>query len=179
MFLTASIRIVDWSFARNLPLQLAARLPRFLVIEPDEPRVTAPDVPNDIAEFAKQYLEPSETLVADRSFITSYLAFLSADVDLPERSSLAKTMQLVLSEQDANWRYLIIEACFSRGLHAWLARRDWLLHGTRGAMSALPNTSLGELVRDEAEKFLEDESKEESVNRADFLEAMDKQVRGI
>jgi hypothetical protein len=44
--------------------------------------------------------------------------------------SLAESIKLVLSASDVDWRRLVFEAASSKGLHKWMAKRSWLLHGT-------------------------------------------------
>ena len=38
-------------------------------------------------------------------------------------------VRLVLSASDVDWRRLVFEAASSKGLHKWMAKRSWLLHG--------------------------------------------------
>lgn len=151
-----SSSLVGWSSARTLPLQLAFRLPRFLATEPDSPIETVPQPPNDIdvPAFAAKYLHPSPSLIVDRHLVRMHLASLIADHDHPERGSLAQVMKHVHSDPDVSWQYLIIEACFTEGLAAWLANRNWLLGGTKGDMAGLADVPR-EVIVDEAERFLD------------------------
>ncbi|KAK4041596.1 hypothetical protein C8A01DRAFT_14662 [Parachaetomium inaequale] len=164
--------IVGWSSARALPLQLAFRLPRFLATKPDSPNQLAPQLPDDLPAFAKQYLQPSPTLMADRHFVRLYLASLAADHDQGERASLAQAMKHVLSDLDVNWQYLIIEACFSKGLQAWLADRGWLLLGTKGHMASLADFP-PEKIMHEAEEFLREKGTGDDSLREAILKACD------
>ncbi|KAK4150081.1 hypothetical protein C8A00DRAFT_46435 [Chaetomidium leptoderma] len=160
--------LVGWAFARTIPMQLALRLPRFLAIEPDSARETASQPPPDIPAFAKKYLQPSPALMADRQLVLSYLSSFRDDPDQRWRVILARSMKDVLSDIDANWRYLIIEACFGRGLHAWLANRSWLVDGTEGVIAdfLVDFPSEKELVR-QVEEFLEaDDTEDESIREA-------------
>ncbi|KAJ4287835.1 hypothetical protein N0V88_007545 [Collariella sp. IMI 366227] len=145
--------ITDWTFARALPLQLAFRLPRFLAIEPENPRETASQVPHNIEAFTTQFLQPSASLIADRQVIRFYLSSLISNSEKLERASLAQTMKTVHSKPDASWRYLVIEACFSKGLHDWLAQRSWLLHGTKADLAAFINPSQ-EMIKEELDGLM-------------------------
>ncbi|SPQ25402.1 10de04a2-fcb5-4ae7-99f3-c83f92eb1240 [Thermothielavioides terrestris] len=166
--------IVGWNFARVLPLQLAFRLPRFLAIEPDSPNETAPQTPEDIRAFATQFLQPSKALLTDRQYLTAYLATVIADASQPERAALAETMKSVLSDPDADWRYLVVEACFSKGMHAWLVHRDWLLHGTKGELADSVNITPDKMAR-EVDSFLDGEGRDEGLTREALLEAINSQ----
>jgi hypothetical protein len=136
-----------------LPVQLAFRLPRFLASEPDSPYETASPPPADILSFSKEYLEASPALLADRHLVRSYLSSLVADPKQGGRRALAQVMKVVVSDPDVSWRYLIIEACFSRGLHAWLANRSWLMPGTRGELASLDEFP-SEKIMFEVEEFV-------------------------
>ncbi|KAL2128746.1 hypothetical protein VTI74DRAFT_8703 [Chaetomium olivicolor] len=165
---------VDWMFARTLPLQLAFRLPRFLAIEPDAPNETASQVPSDIPAFATQFLQPSPSLVTDRQFTRFYLSSIISDSNEPERALLAQTMKTIHSDPDSNWRYLIIEACFSKGLHNWLAKRLWLLHGTKGKMADLASLP-AEVTEGEEDSFLKSTGMKEGFTRDSLLETIKSQ----
>ncbi|KAH6634783.1 hypothetical protein B0J18DRAFT_461933 [Chaetomium sp. MPI-SDFR-AT-0129] len=147
--------LIGWSYARILPLQLAFRLPRFLATEPDSPIETVSQLPDNIdtPTFATEYLHPSPSLTVDRHLVRMHLASVIADHDHPERGSLAQVMKHVHSDPDVSWQYLIIEACFMEGLAAWLAKRNWLLGGTKGQMAGLGDVPRETIVK-EAEKFL-------------------------
>ncbi|KAK4144498.1 uncharacterized protein C8A04DRAFT_36498 [Dichotomopilus funicola] len=147
--------LIGWTSARILPLQLAFRLPRFLATEPDSPIEPVSQLPSDIdlSTFAVQYLHPSPSLIVDRHLVRMHLASLIAGHDHPERGSLAQVMRHVHSDPDVSWQYLIIEACFTEGLAAWLSNRNWLLGGTKGQMSRLGDVPR-EAIGKEAEKFL-------------------------
>jgi hypothetical protein len=164
--------IVGWCFARTLPLQLAFRLPRFLATEPDSPKQTASPPPADIPTFAKQYLHPSPALVADRYFVRMYLSSLVANDG--ELASLAQTMKVVISDRNASWSYLIIEACFSKGLHAWLANRSWLLHGTEGGVANLVDMPRERITR-EIDEVVAAEGEHDNTLREKLLKALDRQ----
>jgi hypothetical protein len=62
-------------------------------------------------------------------------------------------MKAVVSDPDTYWRHLAIEACFSKGLHAWLAGRNWLLHAAKGGVASLACLPPGQLA-DEVNSFL-------------------------
>jgi hypothetical protein len=150
---------------------VAFRLPRFLAIEPDSPKQTASPPPTDIPAFAKQYLQLSPALMADRYFVRMYLSSLVADDK--KLASLAQTMKDVISHPDASWGYLIIEACFSKGLHAWLANRSWLLHGTQGEKAGLVDMPTEMMMR-EIDEVVEAEGEHDNTLRARLLKALDR-----
>ena len=59
--------------------------------------------------------------------------------------SLAQSIKLVLSASDVDWRRLLFEAASSKGLHKWMAKRSWLLHGTGSEWSARGNSLVKEV----------------------------------
>jgi hypothetical protein len=148
-----------------LPLQLAFRLPRFLATEPDSPYQTASPPPTNITEFSKEYLDASPALLADRHLVRTYLSSLISDPSQGDRRSLAQAMKIVVSDPDVGWRYLIIEACFSRGLHAWLTNRSWLMPGTRGDLARLDEFP-PEKIMFEVEEFLGREGVSDEIREA-------------
>jgi hypothetical protein len=141
-----------------------------LATKPDSLSHPAPQLPDNLAVFAQQYLQPSPTLMADRHFVRLYLASLTADHDQGERASLAQAMKHVLSDLDVNWQYLIIEACFSNGLQAWLADRSWLLPGTKGDMASLAGFPRDKIMH-EAEEFLRAQGTDDKLLRDTVLKA--------
>jgi hypothetical protein len=136
-------RIIDWGFARLLPLQFAVGFPRFLAIEP--PQIDTPP-PLDVVAFSSTFLQPSPVLQTDRQYFVSYLSSISTGEipsSLSKPISLNQSITLVLSASDVDWRRLIFEAASSKGLHQWMVKRSWLLHD-------LPRASMVE----EMESFL-------------------------
>lgn len=109
--------------------------------------------------------------MADRYFVRMYLATLVSEAEEGGRGSLAQTMKEVISDPDASWSYLIIEACFSKGLHAWLANRSWLLHGTEREMASLVDMS-SEKVMHELEEVVETEGTHDNTLRERLLRAI-------
>ncbi|KAI9861204.1 MAG: hypothetical protein M1813_005377 [Trichoglossum hirsutum] len=127
--------IIDWGFATFLPLQFAVYFPRILAIEASQ--MDAPQPP-DVAAFSLTFLQPSAVLEADRRYYTSYLS--------SRKSSLSRSISSVLSTPDVDWRHLVFEAASSKGLHKWMAQRDWLLHGSRNGLQDLSSIALPEQV---------------------------------
>lgn len=121
--LTGLHRIIDWGFARPLPLQFAVGFPRFLAIEPVE--IDAPRPP-DVVSFSSTFLQPSPVLQIDRQNFISYLSSRSPLVEpsTPSRTiSLTQSIKLVLSASDVDWRRLLFEAARARAFTSgW--RRD-------------------------------------------------------
>ncbi|KAL1845130.1 hypothetical protein VTK73DRAFT_1064 [Phialemonium thermophilum] len=122
--------IIDWGFARYLPLQFAAYFPRFLAIEPevDDP------LPEDVVSFSSAFLRPSLSLQVDRECFISQL--LSAD-SVSVSHAIRELMTIILTDPDVDWRHLVFEAAFSKGLHVWMAKRSWLITGTRAGLEPL------------------------------------------
>ncbi|KAH0542351.1 hypothetical protein FGG08_003289 [Glutinoglossum americanum] len=127
--------IIDWGFATLLPLQFAVYFPRILAIEPSQ--IDAPQPP-DVAAFSLAFFQPSAVLQADRRYFTSYLS--------SRRDSLARSISLVLSTSDVDWRHLVFEAASSKGLHKWVAQRSWLLHGSGNGLQDLSSITLAKEV---------------------------------
>jgi hypothetical protein len=94
--------------------------------------------PPDVAAFSLTFLQPSAVLEADRRYYTSYLS--------SRKSSLSRSISSVLSTPDVDWRHLVFEAASSKGLHKWMAQRDWLLHGSRNGLQDLSSIALPEQV---------------------------------
>ncbi|PMD54947.1 uncharacterized protein K444DRAFT_596730 [Hyaloscypha bicolor E] len=137
--------IIDWGFARLLPLQFAVGFPRFLAIEPVE--IDAPRPP-DVVSFSSAFLQASPVLQIDRQNFISYLSSRSPLVEPspPSRTiSLTQSIKLVLSASDIDWRRLLFEAASSKGLHKWMAKRSWLLHGTENEWSTRGNSLVEEV----------------------------------
>jgi len=52
---------------------------------------------------------------------------------IEEKAATAPIRQLAplcLEDPDVDWKQLIFEAAYSKGLHQWMAKRSWLLPGT-------------------------------------------------
>jgi hypothetical protein len=136
--------------------------------------VTELPPPADVPTFATEFLQPPSSLLADRQFLVSHLSSLLSDGDSEvssERVSLARAMKLVVSDPDVDWRYLVIESCSSKGFLTWLAKRGWLLHGTRGAMAHacdLPD----EVVDEELDSFLAVVDTDSALTRDSLVEIM-------
>lgn len=142
-----------------------------------EPPATAFSLPADLATFATEFLQPSPSLLADRQFLMSYLSSLIPDVQCTsERSSLARSMKVVLSDPDVDWRYLVIESCSSKGFHTWLAKRFWLLHDTKGDMAGLVRFPSDKIVDEEAESFLKAADADSGFTKEKLLEAVRNQA---
>ncbi|CAG9947025.1 unnamed protein product [Clonostachys rosea f. rosea IK726] len=144
--------IIDWGFARRLPSQLAIGLPRFLGIEPsqlDEP------LPPDVAKFSSTLLQPSSTLYQDRHCLTSHISSMVSEADGQNKATaLRKLVLSVLSDANVDWRRLLFESVSSKGMHRWMADRQWLLPGLKGAPLDLNSSSLPTVIADELEVFL-------------------------
>jgi len=83
--------IIDWGFARFLPLQFAVSFPRFLAIEPPQTDVTQSlDIISSIS------LQPSPVLQTDRQCFILYLS--------SKTTSLIQSISVVLSAPDVDWR---------------------------------------------------------------------------
>jgi len=61
-------------------------------------------------------------------------------------------MASVLSNASADWRDLFFQAACSKGLHSWMAKRDWLIPGTKEGWEGL--IPLERTLRNEASSFL-------------------------
>ena len=177
MLIFPSLRIIDWGFAAVLPVQLALRLPRFLAKEPT--MIDSP-LPDNIPAFAREFLQPSSHVLVDRQFLMSYLSSLisnGSSQDASERGSLARCMKVLVSDPDVDWRYLLVESCSSKGFHTWLAKRSWLLHGTKGSMAGLVCFSSGKMVDEEVSRFLKHTDLNKGFTRETHLETVKKQMR--
>jgi hypothetical protein len=92
--------IIDWGFASKVPMQLAARLPRFL-------------------QLSGLVLPPSSTLQEDRKI---YIASLESRAE-----QAASWIRLVCSSEDVDFRHCVVESMISKGMHLSLARLGWRL----------------------------------------------------
>lgn len=111
--------IIDWGFARNLPLQFGLTYPRFLNIEPPWDLNKDPP-PTDMRAFLATFLTPCPTLEQDRAYSTTLLSAQSTD------PMILRFLKFV-SSPHLDWRRFIFEAAHSKGLHSWMANRSWLL----------------------------------------------------
>lgn len=92
--------------------------------------------------LSRPVLQPSGQLATDRAAVTSYLSSLCPDDATPatigmslstaaEHAQMSKLMKRLVTDPDADWTRVIIMACFSKGLHKWLAQRPWLVQETK------------------------------------------------
>lgn len=101
------------------------RFPQFLSIEPE--RLDDPP-PKDISSFSSTFLCRSSSLQNDRQyFVSQLLSTIEKNATTPPIKQLAP---LCLEDPDVDWKQLIFEAAYSKGLHKWMAERSWLLPGT-------------------------------------------------
>ncbi|KAK2764992.1 hypothetical protein FQN54_008691 [Arachnomyces sp. PD_36] len=131
--------IIDWGFACQLPLQFAVGLPRFLEIEPRE--LDPPTSPVDLLAFSFEFLQLSPVRMTDREDLIGSLPQSEAGI-------VPRTAHTVLSAPDVDWRNLMYQAAGSKGLHKWMAGKNWLLSRD----TDIPTNS--DLER-EVEEFLE------------------------
>lgn len=111
--------IIDWGFARKLPLQFGLTYPRFLNIEPPW-NVNRDTPPMDMKAFVATYFIPCATLEQDRAYSMTLLSAQSTD------PMILRFFEFV-SSPHLDWRRFIFEAANSKGLHNWMANRSWLL----------------------------------------------------
>lgn len=111
--------IIDWGFARKLPLQFGLTYPRFLNIEPPWD-INKDTPPTDMKAFLATFLTPCTSLEQDRTYSTALLSAQSTD---PMNLRFFK----FVSSPHLDWRRFIFEAAHSKGLHNWMAKRSWLL----------------------------------------------------
>jgi hypothetical protein len=78
-------------------------------------------------------------------------------------------MVTVLANLDVDWQYLVIEACFSKGPHVWMANRAWLLHG--GKMRSVADVTPEKLMH-EVEEFLKVEGGNHEIMREALMDAV-------
>lgn len=69
-------------------------------------------------------------------------------------TALRKLVLSVLSDANVDWRRLLFESVSSKGMHRWMADRQWLLPGLKGAPLDLNSSSLPTVIADELEVFL-------------------------
>lgn len=111
--------IIDWGFARKLPLQFGLTYPRFLNIEPPWD-INKDSLPTDMKTFLATYFTPCTTLEQDQTYFTMVLSAQSTDPMILRFSKF-------VSSPNLDWRRFIFEAANSKGLHSWMANRFWLL----------------------------------------------------
>lgn len=99
-----------------MPLQFGLGFPRFLSIEP--PADLNGPAPTRAQEFISDYLNVPAILRKDR---LQYMTQLRLQND-----SMSKRALSCLSAPDVDWRRHIFDAADSKGLHMWMAKRDWL-----------------------------------------------------
>ena len=116
LYADRSQSIIDWGFARKLPLQFGLGYPRFLNIEPPADLNDPPSA--YVRELLSEYFNVSAVLQEDRFYCMSYLS--------SRTDSLSQRTHLFLSSSDVDWRRHIFDAANSKGLHKWMAERSWL-----------------------------------------------------
>ncbi|KAH8690196.1 kinase-like domain-containing protein [Talaromyces proteolyticus] len=113
--------IIDWGFATYQPFPLAGGLPRFLVMETEESLI------------------PSSVTQQDRRSLVTHLSQCSCEY--------APLLALMYGAADADYRWMVLEAVFSKGTHKWLADCMWFKSGSTSRIDR-------EILEREMEAFL-------------------------
>lgn len=69
-------------------------------------------------------------------------------------ASLRKLILNVLSDVDVDWHRLLFESVSSKGMHLWMADRQWLLPGVKCALVDPNSSSLPAVIAEELKVFL-------------------------
>jgi hypothetical protein len=67
---------------------------------------------------------------------------------------LRKLVFSSLSDINMDWRRLLFESVSSKGMHRWMADRQWLLPGMENALVELNSSPLPAIISNELEAFL-------------------------
>ncbi|UNI22291.1 hypothetical protein JDV02_008192 [Purpureocillium takamizusanense] len=141
--------IVDWKLACVRPLEVTLQFPRLLAVEPDEADASPTENPS-VASIQR----PPE-LATDRQVFLSRLSSISSRES--PLSSLAATMNTILSDPNVDWKHLIIQSCFSRGIHRWMSERSWLVEGLERDVVLTVHDQAGQVVRAEIDDLVRSE----------------------
>ena len=125
--------IIDWGFARKLPLQFGLTYPRFLNIEPPWD-INKDPPPTDMRAFLATFFTPCTSLEQDRAYAMTLLSAQSKD------PMILRFCQFV-SSPHLDWRRLIFEAATSKVLNSWMANRSWLLQDDDAAWLKLQSSA--------------------------------------
>jgi len=148
--LDASSRVVDWKLARFRPLEVALKWPRLLAVGRD---VADSSSPKD--NTSVESVQPYPELAADRQVFLSHLSSLTASDSA--HSSLAASMSSILTDPVVDWKNLITDSCFSKGLHRWMAERSWLIKGLGDDVELIVQDPANRAVDAEIDDFLRSE----------------------
>ncbi|OAQ78351.1 protein kinase-like domain-containingprotein [Purpureocillium lilacinum] len=142
--------VVDWKLARFRPLEVALKWPRLLAVGRD---VADSSSPKD--NTSVESVQPYPELAADRQVFLSHLSSLTASDSA--HSSLAASMSSILTDPVVGWKNLIIDSCFSKGLHRWMAERSWLIKGLGDDVELIVQDPANRAVDAEIDDFLRSE----------------------
>lgn len=97
---------------------------------------------------------PPPSVSVDRQFVVPYLSSLVSDQASQAEVSFAPVMNAIVSNADVDWKDLVIDSCFSKGLHSWMETKSWLLDAAHKDFPALSCLSSGETLNQEIDEFL-------------------------
>jgi hypothetical protein len=151
--------VIDWKWANRDPIPVGLQCPRILALpRPDDTHSTV----NHESTAITVPPSPSVRLLADREIVASYL---KTRVPFERSGGPAEQLLSSLTDPNMDWKDLIIQACFSKGLASWLAARAWLV-------TEMPSD---EALGKEAEEYLKTKeavtgaTKDGLLMRQDFL----------
>lgn len=64
-------------------------------------------------------------------------------------------MNAIASDTDVDWKDLVIDSCFSKGLHSWMGKKSWLLDAAHKDTPALSWLFSEETLNREIDEFLQ------------------------
>ncbi|KAK3996891.1 hypothetical protein QBC44DRAFT_365078 [Cladorrhinum sp. PSN332] len=141
--------IIDWGLTRRLSVQLAVRFPRFLAIEPQDLKELPPQ---EVDKFSLAFLQLSPSLQEDRLRFISHISRKAEEPGDNTSLVIRHLIVSVLSDAQVDWRDLFFQAACSKGLHSWMAKRAWLINGTKEGWKGL--IPLERTLLKEANSFL-------------------------
>ena len=64
-------------------------------------------------------------------------------------------MRAIVSDPDVTWWDLVIDSCFSKGLHSQMAKRSWLLHSEHKDIPSLDSLYSDKTINQEIDEYLD------------------------
>lgn len=101
-------------------------------------------------------VHPSPDLLSDRQVVTSHLSSLTSQSKTrrpDDHLSLAQEMKTVTSNPSVDWRALVLDSCFSKGLHSWMAKNSWMIDDAQFHKPAGVRTPSDEDITKEVDIF--------------------------
>jgi hypothetical protein len=140
-------RLINWTYAKQLPVRYAVRLPQLLGPDFRKP---------DPEEFPRggELISPSEILQKDREDFVDHLTWILLD-EAPG-STISELAPLACDRDDIDWKHLVFLAIFITNLHQTLVQKQFLMRKTM-IWDAVPPGTWERMLQQEMVSFFYDQ----------------------